>query len=90
MASDEDYSSFLEKANEDPAAGTAKTSSSSSKKHSFKTTDAGADIPKALKVPTSKEEWIYISDADEPFVPVSLKMEGSKLPDESMFSNLVS
>ncbi|KAI9738436.1 MAG: hypothetical protein M1818_005333 [Claussenomyces sp. TS43310] len=88
MASDEDYMSFLDQANRDPAAETGPTTSSSAKPQ-FKATDAGAEIPRELKVPTDKEEWIYVSDADEPFVAVSLKLHGAKLPDEETFAKLI-
>jgi hypothetical protein len=83
MASDEDYAAFLEKANADPSAGVTKTAASGSGgKIQLKTVDHGLDVPRELKVATEKEEWIYISDADEPFVAVSLRLEGSRLPDE--------
>lgn len=91
MASDEDYAAFLDKANQDPADGGGVKSSSKKDagKLEFKTLDAGAEVPEKIKTKTSSEEWIYISDADEPFVPVSLKFDGGKLPDESEFISIL-
>lgn len=83
MASDEEYLSFLNQANEDVGEGSVQAKNATPRKLQFKAADAGAQIPKELKDPTDKEEWIYISDADEPFVPVSLKLPSSTLPDES-------
>jgi len=85
MASDEDYMAFLDKANQDPSAGTAK---SSSKKAEFKATDAGAKVPAVLS--KAVEDKYYISDADEPFEPVYLKTTGKTLPNEVTFAKLVS
>ena len=81
MASDEDYASFLDKANEDPNKGVAKTQSSG--KIQLKAIDHGLKVPAALKEATS--EAFYVSDADEPFEPVVLKFGGKSLPDESKF-----
>jgi hypothetical protein len=78
MASDEDYASFLDKANEDPSAGTAKSQSKG--KVELKAVDA--EVPAALKKAT--KDAFYVSDADEPFVPVALKFGGKTLPDEGM------
>lgn len=78
MASDEDYMAFLDKANRDPNEGTAKTQGKG--KVELKALDQGVTIPAALKKATS--DAFYVSDADEPFVPVCLKFEGKKLPDE--------
>jgi len=85
MASDEDYASFLDKANEDPSAGIAKTSSSG--KVELKAVDEGAGVPAVLKKVT--KDAFYVSDADEPFVPVCLKHSGKTLPDEVTFAKLV-
>ena len=83
MASDEDYMAFLDKANQDPMEGYAKTSAA---KKGFKTVDDGEKVPKAL-VDVTKGKF-YISDADEPFVPVCLRWDegGKGLPDEGMSS----
>jgi hypothetical protein len=82
MASDEDYMSFLDKANEDPSKGVAKSQSQGLAKAQFKTTDQGVEIPAALKEVT--KDAFYVSDADEPFVPVALNWDeaGKGLPDE--------
>ncbi|KAJ3555234.1 hypothetical protein NPX13_g10397 [Xylaria arbuscula] len=80
MASDEDYMAFLDKANRDPNEGYAAPQSSS--KAELKTTDDGAKIPAAIQEAT--KDAFYVSDSDEPFVPVSLAWDegGKGLPDE--------
>jgi hypothetical protein len=78
MASDEDYMAFLDKANKDPNEGAAKTQGR--KKMELKSVDEGVKIPAALKKATT--DAFYVSDADEPFVPVCLEFDGKKLPDE--------
>jgi hypothetical protein len=85
MASDEDYMAFLNKANKDPNEGTAKTQSKG--KMELKAVDQGVRVPAGLKKATS--DAFYISDADEPFVPVCLKFDGKKLPDEGQLLLLV-
>lgn len=80
MASDEDYMAFLDKANRDPSEGYTKPQSSGGQE--FKATDDGAQIPAAIQEAT--QDSFYISDADEPFVPVYLAWDesGKGLPDE--------
>ena len=86
MASDEDYSAFLDKANEDPNKGIAKTQSSRGKVQ-LKAVDQGADVPAVLKKVT--KDAFYVSDADEPFEPVCLKLaKGKGLPDEGTCSKV--
>ena len=81
MASDEDYAAFLDKANEDPNAGVSKTQSSG--KIQLKAVDHGAEVPAVLKKVT--KDAFYVSDADEPFEPVCLKLgKGKGLPDEGI------
>jgi hypothetical protein len=82
MASDEDYMAFLDKANKDPNEGLAKEESNGGKVE-LKATDKGASIPQVLKKAT--EDAFYVSDADEPFLPVCLKHSGKGLPDEGTF-----
>jgi len=82
MASDADYASFLEKANQDPSEGVAK-SEGVGKAGGFKATDKGVVVPTVLK--KAVVDAFYTSDADEPFEVVGLKFEGGKLPDEGMF-----
>jgi len=82
MASDEDYASFLDKANQDPNEGVAKTQSGNGNVE-LKAVDEGARPPRALANATS-ESW-YVSDSDEQFVPVWLKFEGKTLPNEGLF-----
>lgn len=71
MASDEDYTSFLEKANQYTGSSKATTQS---KKISTEAVDT--EVPQSLQ---AIEEY-YVSDADEPFEPVSLKWDGDALP----------
>lgn len=85
MASDEDYASFLDKVNEDPNKGTAKTQSSG--KIQLKAVDEGVTVPAGLKKAT--KDAFYVSDADEPFEPVVLKHSGKSLPNEITFAKLV-
>lgn len=88
MASDDDYMAFLNKANADPNAGTA---AESKKEHEeeLRTTDDGAAVPAAIR--DAVRGAFYVSDADEPFVPVCLQLPSSTgederegLPDEGM------
>lgn len=81
MASDDDYMNFLNKANEDPSAGSVQTASKDQGKKEFKAADKGAEIPQPLVAAT--KDAFFVSDADEPFVPVSLAWEkGDGLPNE--------
>jgi len=77
MATDEEYMAFLDKANEDLSVGKSKTTE---KKDELKATDKDINIPSTL-VKATEDAW-YISDADEPFVPVSLWVDSNTLPDE--------
>ena len=83
MASDAEYGSFLDQANQDTGGG--QTASTASKKVNLKTIDS------AVPAPLKKIDAYYVSDADEPFEPVSLKWDGGddvgKL-DESSFYTL--
>lgn len=74
MASDEAYSAFLDQANQDTGATKASTKSTSATTKAIDT-----DVPVSLQ----KIEQYYISEADEPFEPVSLKWNGSNMPSES-------
>ena len=86
MSSDADYAAFLDKANQDPSEGHAKTSGAG-KKGELKTMDQGVEVPHGLaKV---ADTTVYTSDADEPFVPVALKFGGKSLPDEDEFARLI-
>jgi hypothetical protein len=71
MSSDADYTSFLDKANQDTGAkaSTKSTSASTSKKA------VNTDIPDKLQ----KLDSYYTSEADEPFENVSLKWKGGEL-----------
>lgn len=81
MASDEDYAAFLDKANRDPNEG---LQSSSGGKVELKAMDSGVEVPAVLKKAVG--DAFYMSDADEPFVPVALKYKGKGLPDEGVNS----
>jgi len=91
MATDEDYMSFLDKANKDPSEGTAKTqgSANGNGKMEFKATEKGVKVPEVIEKVLGKGEAFYTSDADEPFVGVALKLEGKGLPDEATFAKLI-
>lgn len=80
---DTDYMEFLNKANE------IDVPSYRSDKFELKNLDQSLEIPEALQKIT--QEAYYISDADEPFVPVVLKVTGG-IPDEGecIFSFLAS
>lgn len=83
MATDGDYMDFLNKANEDPSTGSAKAQSLP-KNMELKAADEGVDVPPALV--TATRDAFYVSDSDEPFVPVSLAWEkGTGLPDEGQY-----
>ena len=99
MASDDDYMAFLNKANADPNAGTAAESKKEQKvkgkehEEELRTTDDGAAVPVAIR--DAVRGAFYVSDADEPFVPVCLQLPSSTaegegggeregLPDEGM------
>ncbi len=75
--SDDAYSSFLDKANQDTGASKASTQS---KPVSTKAVDT--EVPATLQ----GVEQYYVSEADEPFEPVSLKWGGKNMPSESMHS----
>ncbi|KAK2600167.1 hypothetical protein QQS21_005112 [Conoideocrella luteorostrata] len=88
MASDEDYMSFLDKANQDLSDGQALAKKQEAQsKAVFKTTDAGAQAPKVIQ--EACQDAVYVTDADEPFKEVSLKWDGDGLPDEAEFAKLI-
>jgi len=95
MSSDADYAAFLEKANQDPSSGLASKKGLSEQKQKstqiqLKTVDRGVSVPEGIQAKTESEEWIYVSDADEPFVGVALKLGVSGgLPDEVTFAQLI-
>lgn len=74
MSSDEAYSTFLERANQDT--GTSKEDSSSTAAINTKSVDT--DVPPQLQ----NIEQYYTSEVDEPFEPVSLSWDGPELPSE--------
>lgn len=84
MASDKEYMSFLDKANQDLGEGHAakkQQGAQGGSKTAFKTTDANTQAPQVIKQACA--DAVYVTDADEPFDEVSLKWDGSGLPDES-------
>lgn len=78
MSSDETYGSFLEQANQDTG-----TSKASSTLNTMNTKNVDTEVP--LQLQNIKQ--YYTSEVDEPFVPVSLKWDGSELPSESKNSH---
>ena len=72
--SDDTYSNFLDQANQDTGASKASTQSKSASTKAVNT-----EVPGSLK---SVEQY-YISEADEPFEPVSLKWGRKDMPAES-------
>lgn len=77
MSSDADYEAFLNKANED-VSGTK----TQSKSKTIGIKAINTEVPKALE----KVDEVFVSDADEPFEPVSLTYQGDKLPSTGKFS----
>jgi len=71
MSSDADYASFLDRANQDT--GSTRVSAESK---SVGAKSVNTEVPKALE----EIEEYYVSDADEPFEPVSLKFDGDSVP----------
>ncbi|KAL2046800.1 hypothetical protein N7G274_000818 [Stereocaulon virgatum] len=80
IMSDDAYSSFLDKANQDTGAGKPSTQSKSAATRAVDT-----EVPAALQ----KVEQYYVSEADEPFEPVSLKWDGTSMPSENEFGELI-
>ncbi|KAK2625806.1 hypothetical protein QTJ16_005118 [Diplocarpon rosae] len=87
MATDEEYMSFLDKANQDPNEGVAR--GQSGEKAELKAVEEGVQVPECIATVLAKGDSYYVSDADEPFVGVALKLEGKGLPDEVTFAKLV-
>ena len=73
---------FLDKTNRDPNEGYAAPQSNS--KTELQATDDGAKIPATIQEAT--KDAFYVSDSDEPFVPVCLAWDegGKGLPDEGL------
>jgi len=101
MASaDQDYMAFLDKANADPSARYNNNNININNNENvanvgsatvLKTMDEGVRIPSPIAEVIGRDLF-YMSDADEPFVPVALKWvdEGAKgLPDESKFIHFI-
>ncbi|KAL8811812.1 MAG: hypothetical protein Q9200_001510 [Gallowayella weberi] len=80
MSSDDAYSSFLDQANQDTGASKR---SASAKIASTKAIDT--EVPVELQ----NVEQYYISEADEPFEPVSLQWNSNNMPSENEFANLI-
>ncbi|KAK3320927.1 hypothetical protein B0T19DRAFT_403530 [Cercophora scortea] len=96
MASDDDYMNFLNKANQDPQEGYPKAATTETSGDAggagekvFKATEQGVEVPEPLVKVT--RDAFYMSDADEPFVPVALGWDegGKGLPDEVEFAQLI-
>lgn len=90
MASDEAYVAFLDRANEDLRAGRAAAAAAAKKPSALKSSDRGVAVPPELAaVVDDGDAWVYVSDADEPFVPVALRFAAKTLPDEGSLSSSV-
>lgn len=76
MSSDADYEAFLNKANQDVSGASTQ---SKSKSIGIKAVDT--EVPDVLE----KVDEVFVSDADEPFEPVSLKYDGDSLPSKGEF-----
>lgn len=72
MASDADYESFLDKANDQSSSTAQTTSQSDSGFKALKTSDAS--VPSKL---AGVDEHFYVSDADYPFEAVAYSFSGS-------------
>ncbi|KAI9777332.1 MAG: hypothetical protein M1839_008940 [Geoglossum umbratile] len=77
MASDEAYASFLDKANEIPSAPRGDVSTA--------TKAVDPNVPASLR---SIDKY-YVSESDEPFVPVSLKWTGKGFPSTDELRDLL-
>ena len=91
---EEEYEAFLEKANQDSGAASASakngergdfSSSANNSKQEGKMTVNSAAVPPVLE----EVQEYYISDADEPFVPVSLQWKERKLPSAGKFKKIM-
>jgi len=71
MASDEDYAAFLEKANQ-PTGSAPTQQMKKSKGFTETSVDTQEPVPKVLQ----QVQSVYVSEADEEFVPVSLRWNG--------------
>ncbi|CAK7199001.1 hypothetical protein SEUCBS139899_001669 [Sporothrix eucalyptigena] len=89
MSSDDAYAAFLEKANEDPNAGRpAKNSSNGKNGTNGKASTREKQVPERLV--TAAKDRFYVSDADEPWVPVCFDLgDKTSLPDEDKFLSIV-
>lgn len=84
MASDADYMAFLDKANQDVSGAGQATARGGQAQ--FKAVDAGTRAPEVIEA--ACKDTFYVSDADEPFVSVSLRWSGEDgLPDEGTVSD---
>ena len=87
MASDEDYTSFLEKANQPTGAATASTTSSAISKlpNQADLPSQSSSIPPALK----SLDVAFTSESDEPFEPFAVPYPISSLPDAAEFAKVI-
>ncbi|KAL1901381.1 hypothetical protein Sste5346_001786 [Sporothrix stenoceras] len=91
MSSDDAYAAFLDKANEDPNAGRATTNGANGVNgHSDTNGVNGVNSAHSKQVPerlvTAAKDQFYVSDSDEPWVPVSFDIgQATSLPNEDDF-----
>jgi len=88
MADDAAYLAFLEKANEPLTGYAGAAAPADPARVALRTVDEGAEVPGVIRGVVQREEVVYVSDADEPFEGVSLKLEKGGLPDEGWLSLL--
>ncbi|KAK5256146.1 hypothetical protein LTR16_003919 [Cryomyces antarcticus] len=85
MASDDDYASFLDKANQDTGASSARAAPKGSDSGFAATQAVTAAVPTALQ----SVNVDYVSETDEPFEGVSLAWSGQEMPSEHDFASLI-
>lgn len=83
MASDEAYTSFLEKANQPTGANTSTVKPNTQNQQDL--TSQPSDIPDVLK----SFDVTFTSESDEPFEPFAVPYSGSSLPNASEFARAI-
>lgn len=81
MSDDASYTAFLNKANEDPKAGTSESTSQT--KNKFDPTSTNESLPSSLQ--SLPDTLTYTSDTDSPFEAVILNYAGEELPSQAEF-----
>ena len=93
MASDADYTTFLESANKKPtttsSTGASAPSTSQSKSAHDPTKQPSSAVPESLRALQSDKDLVYTSDTDEPFEAVMLNYSGRDLPDAKALAGVL-